>query len=238
MLVSEFLTTIQRDASETQDDTGYNALCLSWLQEALTEFGNATNWKHFQRITIVTSIIGTRVYELPIDHLDIRAWLTSDNSQRLEYMPLERIKARYTNIFQSGSPRFFYFEDLVADTTTPIPFDEMVLRVGMWPVPSAIVAYSVFTQVAPDKLTTTQVLPVTSNIIPLLKHKMRYLMAMDDEDADAAGIHLQLYQNSLNDMKEREHTVIDHYRCLSDNDVPNYRGQLVRFDPSRFNNGW
>lgn len=238
MLVSEFLTTIQRDASETQDDTGYNNLCLSWLQEALTEFGNSTNWKHFQRVTPIDTVVGQRLYELPVDHLDIRAWVTEDNSSRLDYMPLRRIKERRQNIFLSGTPRLWYFEDLVEDSTTPTPFDDMVIRVGVWPVPTSVISYQVFTQVAPDKLNITSILPVTSNIIPLLKHKLRYHMAMDDKDADEATIHLQLYANALSDMKEREHTVIDNYRVLAENDVPRYRGRYARLDPSHFRNSW
>ncbi len=236
MLVSEFITTIQRDASETQDDASYNALCLSWLQETIIEFANETTWKHFQGSQLMSTIGNQRVYDLMLNHLDIRSIVSGDGLKEITYLPLERLRSRRMNIFQTGPPRFFYFEDLLNENIDSP--EDVVVRIGMYPVPTEVEDFQIFTELVPSNLSDSSILPVTQNLIPALKHKMRYYLAMDDEDADAATIHLQLYQNSIGLLKQKEHTIRGDYRVLADNDVPTYRGRLVRLDPSHFNNGY
>jgi hypothetical protein len=234
MLVSEFIRTIQRDASETQDDTGYNNLCLSWLQDAITELANETTWKHFQASQLMSTIPNERIYDLMLNHLDIRAIISGDGNKRIQYMSLNILRARRLNLFQTGTPKYFYFEDVLNENVDS-PTD-VVIRIGMYPVPTVVEDYQIFTELTPASLSTSSILPVTNNLIPCLKHKMRYYIAMDDEDGDAATIHLQLYQNAVNLLKQKEHTIQSANLVLVDNDIPSYRGRFAQFDPDHFHN--
>lgn len=234
MLVSEFITTVQREASETQDDTGYNALCLSWLQDAIVEFASETTWKHFQGSQLMSTIPNQRLYDLMLNHLDIRSITSGDGVKRIDYLPLERIRSRGLNIFQTGPPQLFYFEDLLNENIDSP--EDMVVRIGFYPVPVSVEDYQIFTELVPANLSLDSILPVTRDIIPSLKHKVRYYIAMDDDDADRATINLQLYQNAVNLLKDKEHTVGDDHRVLAETDIPSTRRRLARLDPNHFSN--
>jgi len=234
MLVSEFLTTIQREASEVQDDTGYNALCLSWLQDAIIEFASETTWKHFQGSQLMSTLPNQRVYDLMLNHLDIAAITSADGLKRITYLSKERLRVRNVNLFQTGLPRYFYFEDLLNENIDSP--EDMVVRIGLYPIPIAVEDYQIFTELVPAKLSTTSILPVTQNLIPCLKHKVRYYLAMDNEDADAATIHIQLYQNAVERLKMKEHSIRNDRRVLSETDIPSRRTRLVRLDPDHFSN--
>lgn len=234
MLVSDLIKILQRESSETQDDTGYNNLVLSWVQDAITEFGNLTDWKYFQSVIPITTVIGTRVYSLPVEHRDIRALLFPvGRLGSIDYMDLWRLKERSIDILESGVPRFWYFEDVIND---PAPTNNKLLRIGLWPVPNSVIVLSAHTQLDPSQLLLTDILPVQNNILPAIKHKVRFYSAMDDNDSDRAIIHAQNFENEINRLRAKEHTVRDNLRVLSVTDIPVRRPRLVQLDPDHFRN--
>lgn len=234
MLVSDLIKVLQREASETQDDTGYNNLVLSWVQDAITEFGNLTEWKYFQRVTPVTTVIGQRIYGLPVDHRDIRALLfPTGRLGSVDYFPLWRLKERSIDINETGTPRHWYFEDLIND---PTPTNDKVLRIGLWPVPNAIINLSAHTQIDPAQIQLTDIVPIPNGTIPAIKHKVRFYSAMDEKDSDAAIIHAQNFENEISRLLAREHKIADDVRTFSVTDIPVSRPRLVGLDPDHFRN--
>lgn len=234
MLISDLITTLQREASETQDDDAYTALVLSWVQDAVNDIGEATDWKFFQATTPVNTIIGTHTYQLPASHKDIR-FVEGGNGRRLEYFAPERLMDRAINLSLPGTPDAYFYANGQTDIASSA-YDSVAFQVRLWPVPTAVETLTFYTQVSPRQLALTDMVPVTDDMITLVKHRVRYYILFDDKDYDGADRADKDYMRALDRKISKNAAQRDRYIRLAVTDVPSRQRRFARNDPNHFRN--
>lgn len=234
MLVSEFITTLQREASEAQDDTGFNNLVLSWVKDAITEFCNETEWKYFQNTSILTTTATVRTYALPLYANDIRGIEYPNNGGKLDYVPFASLQGSNSSIIgTTGRPTHWYLEGIDDDQ---VVLTEKSIQIGLFPVPNSTINFVVFQENDPSALLLTDLMPVTNQAILALKHRVRYYFAMNDKDAASARMHDRLYEKEKENLQYKEHKKTDSRMQMKENDVSRRsRGRFWR-DPNHFHN--
>lgn len=236
MLVSELIISLQREASETQNDTGFNALYLSWVQDALNDFANETDWRFFQSVNPFNTIASTAIYNLPATHKDVRSIVgPSPTIRKLDYMAIQDLQARQIDILQTGTPSHYYYVKglyLSADS----PYDSLGLQIGLWPIPVAVESFTAYTMVSPNQLAVDDVVPVFDNHITTLKHRVRYYIAADEKDTDLMQIHNQAFQQELQRIARNERTKRDNNRRMQVTDIEGRSRKFVQLDPNHFHN--
>lgn len=235
MLISELRRQLQREASETEQDDGYNLLVLSWIQDALYDFGNETDFRYFNSETPITTVIGDSTYSLPATHQDIRAIQgVSPGQRKLEYLPQEKILQRQLDLTQTGIPTYYYYKRGLYDSMAPV--DMLTFEIGLWPVPVAIESLVVYTMVSPPTLVDDSIVPVVDSHIPCLKHRVRYYIALDDKDTEIAMVHDAAFRQELNRLGRKERAKRDNHRRLGVTDIPERTKRYAQLDPSHFHN--
>lgn len=234
MLVSALITELLRENSETQQDTGFNNTVLSWVRDAIIDVGNRTEWRYLQSTKSITTVAGTREYDLDVNTDDIISIEDETNGRKIPYLALWRITEQGGKLADTGDVKYWYYSSTGNEPGgTP---DDKITKIGLWKVPNSVVTLKLYIRLGLAQITTSSIIPFPDRCIPAIKHKVRSNFALFDKDADAASIHLQLFEREIELLVSRERTKNDSVRTLQATDIPRSRARFAGLDPDHFRN--
>lgn len=232
MLVSELTTQLCREWSEaTLGDTSKVTLVESWIRNALDDFALQMQIKAFRSIAPFSTVAGTAEYSLPVDARDIISMRIPAQQRVLDASTIWTIENSGRVLSQQGIPSCWYFSNI---TTVS---NQKALRFKLYPVPDAVYSIEISTIVHPAALVASSVLPIHNEAIAIISDKVRYYMAMDDKDYDAAQIIMSDYGNKLRLLKNREQRSTQRRRIFRRNsDLVSNREDFAIFPPDHYRN--
>lgn len=217
MLVSELTTQLCREWSEaTAGDSSKVTLVESWIKNALDDYALRMNIRAFRSTAPFSTVAGTAEYTLPVAARDIVSMrIPAQADAIIDSNTIWTIENSSRDLTLQGLPRWWYFSN------SGIVSNQTALKFKLYPVPDAIYSITVSTIIHPASLTSNSVLPIHNESIAIISDKVRYYMAIDDKDYDAAQLSLGDYERKIQFLTNREQRSTQRYRTLSRNsDVP------------------
>lgn len=230
MLVSEMTTDILREWSESADDPAKTSLVHSWIRNALDDFAILTNFRVFYAHAGIVTVATVENYELPEAFQNIVSMRIPASDLTIEEIDRQQLLLSGANLETAGTPRFWFYVNSIDNPTGT------AIRIQLYPVPNAIFNITISGVVHPAALVAADTIPVHNEHLNIIKDRVRWYMAVDDKDYDAADRHDAQFVRKAGLIVSRENKRPAQRRVLRVTDVRSSREEFVRPDPNHFSN--
>ena len=230
MLLSDLTTEMLREWSEAQDKADKVTLMEQFIRDGLDELALDADFISFRNTTDITTVAGTAQYALPVACREVTAMRIASLDRPLIQRSVQYLKLSFLDLELQDVPTDWAFvgSDPVSNQTA--------LRVQLYPVPDAIYVIEVAYILHPAALTSSDVIPIHNQYKPMLKHKIRYKMALDDNNIEAADRHDANYVREIQNLRTREHRTAAGYLTMDVTDIRRRVPNVPIFDPNHFRN--
>lgn len=206
-----------REFEESTDDTNFVAKVELRVNEALDEIAVATNWNTFKTRATFATVISQAQYNMPTGAREIIQLRYLDTGEPIPLLTTQEAARRGIKLEDTGRARA-WLEDgnLVSGSN-------VLLRIRLWPVPSAIVNIEEEHYYHPSDVASASVLPIQDQHIVLVKDRVRAQFLEDDQKYDAADRAQRRYEANLATLVKREQAKVAEKTILQEVDLANIR---------------
>jgi len=191
------MTTVNALALEVIDDIGEEATDTSvvstferWVIEGYQRAVSMADWPFKNDTEDITLVNGTRVYTLPVTVAKIRSLIQGNDGAPLGYVAVERLADLGYNLYATGSPEFWYYDDGGSASE---------LSIGLYPVPNASYVSSTPTLKAfvtdrPDTgLSSASDIPLPVEFLNVIKDYVWMKSRSNDKNDGGAGVYWERF---------------------------------------------
>src|SRR5215510_10824227 len=230
--VNSVALDVIREFEESTDDTGFVAKIELRVNEALDEIAIATNYNTFKARTTIPTVISQAQYNMPVGAREIIQLRYPDTGEPIEFMSTQEAARRRIKLEDAGRA-IRWLED---DTT--VSGSNVLLRIRLWPVPSAIVNFEAEYYFHPSDVASATVLPIQDQLIVLVKDRVRAYFLENDQKYDAADRAQRRYEANLQNLVKREQAKVADKTILQEVDLANIRRRRGPRLPGNYPDNW
>ncbi len=234
LTVNALALKILTEQDEASDNSEMVSLVETWIDDAVDEIASACNWKFFQQVDSLSTVVSQQAYALAQNVIDVRSIRFLDTDEPIDYMDIMTLTNIAENFENTGKPRYWFYLEPTPGT------DELIKNIGFSPIPDAIYPLRLHVQVHPTTtiLATADNVPFRKEVILAIKHRVRAYILMNDKDYEGARFYLQAFYDKLEKMIAMENKGPQaQMLVMQPRDLANQNDRrYARLDPSHFRN--
>lgn len=211
------------------NDPGTIALYESFCNDALGEIALRGNWRFFQLTSLLNTVAGTAIYNLPVNVREIRQIRFTGTNEPVEFRTAPFLSVLGTDLELQGKPRFWLAEDATVSGS------DTIYRIRLYPVPSAVYELQIFSLYHPADVASASQLPVQGHFVELIKDRVRAFHLARHEKWDGAALAYNRFRENLQVVINKEQRKFAARTRLKVRDIGRSDGEpRVRLDPNYF----
>jgi hypothetical protein len=230
MTLNALALQLIKSLDENQSDTGYITVVEQWVKDSLSEINIATRWHWARAATTFSTAATVSEYNLPSNLGEIQLLRLVSPRRIIEYVENPMYLAmRGWNFEQSGPPVYWWFSG------DAISGGENLMKIKLSPVPDQIYSIERLGIYNIESLSSSDHIPLLTDMINVLKDRVRCYMLENDKDYDGADRAYQRFTKGVNDALKKLNTTIGNKSSIMKvTDVPSRSDNLARLDPDHF----
>lgn len=228
MTVAELTTVMLREWSEAADDTDKLSLMRTFIQNSIDEFASLVDYRVLKSVQTITTVASQAEYTLNVNVRHILAMRITSSNQPIEQVTAQQVLMSTNNLSETGTPSHWYY------SASGISSNQQALKIKFYRVPDAIYSIEAECIIAPNNLSSSDVIPVMTEHLHIIMDKIRCFMYTDDKDYEAADRADARFMNKVGAVINRENKRPAQRRRLRVSDLPDTRDRFVRPDGNHF----
>lgn len=228
MLVQDLATILIREHGESQDDTDYVDTVVDWISEACSEIADRTEWRFFKATLTPPIVALTAEYDLGPLVKEVKSVRHIDTNEPIRYTDDERIINRAIDIDLPGVPRHWWYNRA----------EEGSFFIAFYPIPDRVYQIEVRAFTHPTALIISDNIPLHTELLRLVKDRVRAFMLNHDKDYDGSDRALNVFMSDLNRISNREVRKHANHLRLQPRDIGRRTRDLAVLDPNHFHWYW
>lgn len=223
---------IIRELEESTDDAGFVAKVELRVNEALDEIAIATNYNTFKARSTIATVATQAQYNMPVGAREIIQLRYLDTGEPIPLLTMQEAARRRIKLEESGRA-VAWLED-----GTLLSGSNVLLRIRLWPVPSAIVNIEEEHYFHPSDVASGSVLPIQDQYIVPVKDRVLAQIYELDQKYDASDRAQLRYKANLDTLVKREQSKVAEKIILQEVDLSNIRRRRGPRLPGNYPDYW
>lgn len=167
----------------------------AFVNDAYKDLARQFPWPWHRNVETVNTVNGTAEYSLATSAAEILCMRNGTTLNDYEIIPSPVQWMMGHDLEATGAPTHYYLSGYDASTGK--------IKFRLSPVPNGAYAVLVEELVRPGNLATSDTVPIPEEFIPVLKYRVRMLMAADDKDYEAVKLWSEIFETEVAKAKIR-----------------------------------
>ena len=227
--LTQLSTDVLDEIGEDSTDAALLALCAKWVQRVYDEIGNELDWRFNYILDTITTVDGTRTYDLNVNVRDVSSARIQTSGEVLGYRSKDSLFNGGYDMENKDTPYFYYFDEFNPATNTG--------KIGFFPIPGSVKLIDLNCQGRSATLVAGDDIPVPTDFLTLIHEGTLALAHRHEREWEAFDKVYGMYiAHKLNLKKVYMHPN-GQVNVMQPTDIPRSGGMSpVRFPPGRFRN--